>query len=93
MLNRSNAYLLFPRVRLIFILASLTSAFVVPSALARVPPVKFVAAPTVARGSVTNSGFSYPLYGAYKAFAGHFNRGGRLDVVFSGLTPSNSPNV
>ena len=94
MLNRSNAYLLFPRVRLIFILASLTSVFVVPSALAQVPPVKFVAAPTVARGSETNgSGGSYPLYGAYKAFVGRFSRGGRLDVVFSGVTPSNGPNV
>ena len=83
MLNRSNAYLLFPRVRLIFILASLTSAFAVPSALAQ--PVKFVAAPTVARGSAG--------YGAYKAFVGRFSRGGRLDVVFSGVTPSNGPNV
>ncbi len=34
-----------------------------------------------------------PLYGAYKAFAGRFTRNGPLDVVFSGITPSNSPNV
>src|ERR1017187_5193372 len=85
MFTRSTAHLLLPRVRTMFILASLTTAFAVPSALAQVPPVKFVAAPTVARGSAG--------YGAYKAFAGHFNRGGRLDVVFSGVTPSNGPNV
>lgn len=94
MFTRSPAHLLLPGVRPMFILASLTSAFVVHSALAPAPPVKFVAAPTVARGSSgTCPACSGPLYGAYKAFAGHFARGGRLDVVFSGVTPSNGPNV
>jgi FG-GAP-like repeat len=82
MLNQSNAHLLLPRVRLIFILASLTSAFAVPLALAQGKPAKFVAAPTVVRGSTGSS--------AYKAFAGRFSRNGRLDVVFSGVT-NNSP--
>ena len=82
MLNRSAALLLLPRARMIFILASLTSAFAVPSALAQVKPVKFVAAPTVARGSTGQS--------AYRAFAARFSRNGRLDVVFSGVT-NNSP--
>jgi hypothetical protein len=93
MRNRSNVNLLSPRVRLIFILASLASVLIPPLALAQIPPVKFVAAPTVARGSVSNSGISYPLYGAYKAFAARFSRNGPLDVVFSGITPSNGPNV
>ena len=82
MLNRTTALLLLPRARMIFILASLTSAFAVPSVLAQVKPVKFVAAPTVARGSTGQS--------AYRAFAARLSRNGRLDVVFSGVT-NNSP--
>jgi FG-GAP-like repeat len=82
MLNRSTACLLLPRVRQIFILASLTPAFAMPLALAQGHPVKFVAAPTVARGGPGSS--------AYKAFAGRFSRNGPLDVVFSGVT-DNSP--
>src|SRR5450631_2402699 len=92
MLNRLTRYLTF--FRSILVHASLTFAFVVPAALAQVTPVKFVAAPTVARGSLTNgSGVSSPLYGASKAFVARFNRNGPLDVVFSGVTPSNCPNV
>lgn len=82
MLNRSTSLLLLPCARQIFILASLTSAFGLSPALGQVKPVKFVAAPTVARGSTQ--------VGAYKAFAGHFSRDGRLDVAFSGMT-NNSP--
>jgi len=52
-------------------------------AVAQTQPLKFVAAPTVARGEPGSS--------AYRAFAGTFKRGGRLDVVFSGVT-DNSPN-
>ncbi len=94
MFTRSNAPLLFLRVSQMFILASLTTAFAPLSALAQGIPVKFVAAPTVARGSFgTCPACSGPLYGAYKAFTGRFTRNGPLDVVFSGVTPSNGPNV
>jgi hypothetical protein len=82
MLSQSTAHLLLSRVRLIFILASLTATFAVPSALPQGTPVNFTAAPTVARGT--------PGSNAYKAFAARFSRNGRLDVVFSGIT-DNSP--
>ncbi len=81
MLNRFDAHLLFSRVRPILILASLTPMLAGPSALAQGTPVKFVSAPTVARGSGG---------GAYKAFVARFSRNGPLDVVFSGVS-SNSP--
>lgn len=76
MLNRIAALLLLPGVRPIFILASLTSVLAASRLPAQGNPVKFIAAPTVAGGAVP---------GAYRAFAGNFNRDGRLDVAFSGI--------
>jgi hypothetical protein len=81
MLNGLLACLPLPGVRQTLVLSSLTIAFAVPAAGAQTP-AKFIAASTVARGSTTD--------GAYTAFAGHFDRDGRLDVTFSGMT-SNMP--
>jgi hypothetical protein len=83
MRNLPIAHLLLLRVRQLFILEVLTLFFAGTLASAQGNPVKFVAAPTVARGEPGSS--------AYKAFAGRFSRNGRLDVVFSGVT-NNSPN-
>ena len=78
MLNRITAFLPLPGVRPMFILASLTTVLAASPLLAQGNPVKFVAPPTIAGGSIP---------GAYRAFAGKFNRDGRLDVAFGGFHP------
>ena len=78
MLNRITAFLPLPGVRPMFILASLTTVLAASPLLAQGNPVKFVAPPNIAGGSIP---------GAYRALAGKFNRHGRLDVAFGGFHP------